>query len=174
MQERLPKDDNASNILNACNSKVHLYWQHSKVESESNPNMSRRKGPRYLGLHKPTRLRPAGLADSTHGSASLGLRFPFTHRSIRLLRSTPMASAAILRSAARSLRLRQPLEQPGCLLAGRAIVDLSISTRHLSSSVPTEVISPLLLFPLGSGLVRACQGGRSGELTHGFLDSGQE
>ena len=86
-----------------------------------------------------------------------------------------MASAAILRSATRSLRLRQPLEQPGCLLARRAIVeDLSPSTRLLSSSVPTEVISPLLLFPLGSRLVRACQGGRSGELTHGFLDSGQE
>jgi len=84
MQERLPKDDNASNILNACNSKVHLYWQHSKVErgaSESNPNMSRRKGPRYLGLHKPTRLRPAGLADSTHSTGQ-----------VRFVSSTPMAT----------------------------------------------------------------------------------
>jgi len=50
-----------------------------------------------------------------------------------------MASAAILRSAARSLRLRQTLELPGCLLARRAIVeDLSPGTRLLSSSVPTE------------------------------------
>ncbi|XP_039777978.1 uncharacterized protein LOC120645247 isoform X2 [Panicum virgatum] len=50
-----------------------------------------------------------------------------------------MASAAILRSAARSLRLLQPLEQSGCLLGRRAIVgDLSPSTRLLSSSVPTE------------------------------------
>jgi len=69
-----------------------------------------------------------------------------------------MASAAILRSAARSLRLRQPLEQPGFLLVRRDVVeDLSPSTRLLSSSVPTEVISPpLLLFPLVSQLVRAC------------------
>ncbi|KAJ1255333.1 hypothetical protein BS78_K263500 [Paspalum vaginatum] len=39
-----------------------------------------------------------------------------------------MAPAAILRSAARSLHLRQPLEQQRCLL----------SRRLLSSSVPTE------------------------------------
>ncbi|CAL4895609.1 unnamed protein product [Urochloa decumbens] len=49
-----------------------------------------------------------------------------------------MASATILRSAARSLRLRQPLEQQGRLLARRAIEDLRSSTRLLSSSVPTE------------------------------------
>uniref|UniRef100_A0A0A9F2K3 Uncharacterized protein n=1 Tax=Arundo donax TaxID=35708 RepID=A0A0A9F2K3_ARUDO len=50
-----------------------------------------------------------------------------------------MASAAILRrSAARSLRLLQPLEQQGCLLARRFVESLSPNPRLLSSSVPTE------------------------------------
>ena len=78
-----------------------------------------------------------------------------------------MASAAILRSAARSLRLLQPLEQSGCLLGRRAIVgDLSPSTRLLSSSVPTEVFSPPSWCSLWGlhWLGHACQGGRTGEL----------
>ncbi|CAL4985998.1 unnamed protein product [Urochloa decumbens] len=48
------------------------------------------------------------------------------------------SSAAILRSAARSLRLRQPLDQQGCLLPRRSIEVLSPTARFLSSSVPTE------------------------------------
>ncbi|KAG2559241.1 hypothetical protein PVAP13_8NG294700 [Panicum virgatum] len=50
-----------------------------------------------------------------------------------------MASAAILRSVARSLRLWRPLDRQGCLLARRSVEDLSTTTRLLSSSVPTEL-----------------------------------
>ncbi|CAL4982685.1 unnamed protein product [Urochloa decumbens] len=47
-------------------------------------------------------------------------------------------AAAILRSTARSLRLRLPLDQQWCLLARRSVEGLSPTTRLLSSSVPTE------------------------------------
>ncbi|KAJ1276751.1 hypothetical protein BS78_05G238900 [Paspalum vaginatum] len=69
-------------------------------------------------------MRTAAPSPDAHGCE---LRFPSAIYSFFCL-VRPMAPAAILRSAARSLHLRQPLEQQRCLL----------SRRLLSSSVPTE------------------------------------
>jgi hypothetical protein len=94
------------------------------------------KSPMYLGPYRRTRpARWAGWFIPT-GQLRLGCGSPSPPRSIRLLRSWRRRRFSDL-SPARSAS-GSPWSSRGAI-----VEDLSLSTRLLSSSVPTEVISPL-------------------------------
>ena len=127
---------------------------------------SRRKGPRYLGLYKPTRPRPAGLADVIFAFSPPSIRLhstslPWRRRRFsapppaRSASGSPCWSSRVPAGTARHRRGPEPQHPPPQQLRA-----------HRGNQSPPVVPSGV---STGKG---PCQGGRSGELTHGFLDWG--
>ena len=177
MQERIPKG-NASNILNVCNSKVHVAYNQNILFWEEQSKYLNSTQSKYVAEGK---AQDTWASTSPQGRGPLGWLMSSSPSPLHRFVSTPLLSHGVGGDSPLRRPLAAPPAAPGAVgvPAGTARHRWGPEPQHAPAQqlrAHRGIQSPLLVFPLGPPLVRACMSRWANwrAVTHGFLDSGQE